>query len=126
MENHVRTVPSCKKTDTIQVPNNTSPFRSQSATPMQLSSGNCGESPLISSSPDNLPVSSSTTPLSPLDSPFNTLIKLGEFLSQPRLIQARQCETQKLEAKFTQMEEILGDSRFDSIGEFLEVLVYNY
>ncbi|KAF8964983.1 hypothetical protein BDZ97DRAFT_1644116, partial [Flammula alnicola] len=31
----------------------------------------------------------------------------------------------KLEAKFKRMEEILGDSGFDSIGEFLQILFYN-
>ena len=98
-----------------------SPFISQSV----LSSGNCGESPLVSSSPDDILALSSTPPPSPLGSLFNTLSKLGESWSQPRLIQARQSEMQKLEAKFTQMEEILRDTGFDLIGKFLEVLFYN-
>jgi len=50
---------------------------------------------------------------------------LGESSSQPRLIQPPQNTTQKLEVKLKQMENILGDWGFDSIGEFLEILLYN-
>ena len=45
--------------------------------------------------------------------------------SQPRLIQVPQDNTQKLDTKFKRMEEIIGDSGFNSIGEFLRILFYN-
>jgi hypothetical protein len=63
--------------------------------------------------------SPSSTSLSPLSSPFSDL---SESSSQPRLIRAQQDKTQKEEVKFRRMEDILGNSGFDSIGEFLEIL----
>ena len=106
MEKIVRSIQSYKKTPTIQVPATPdfiSPFLSQSA----LSSSNSGASPSVQSSPEDPLASSSSTPLSPLSSPFSNP---GESSSQPRLIQAPQDKTQKLQAKFERMEEILGDS----------------
>ncbi|EDR03717.1 uncharacterized protein LACBIDRAFT_331231 [Laccaria bicolor S238N-H82] len=59
------------------------------------------------------------TSLSPLlGSPFNELCCLSGSSSQPRLIQAPQDEAQRLTSKFEQMEQLLEDSGFDSVGEF--------
>ena len=65
-------------------------------------------------------------PLSPLlGSPFNELCCPYGSSSQPRLIQAPQDEAQKLASKFDWMEQLLKDSGFDSLGEFLKILFYN-
>ena len=116
MENSLRSVRSYKKTPTIQVPavpNHISPFLSQSAS--------IGASPLDSSSPNGFLHFSPTPSLSPLGSPFNMHFNLGESSSQPRLIQPPRNPTQKRELKLKQMEKILGDWDFDSIGDFLEI-----
>jgi len=121
MEKNVQSVRSYKKMPIIQVPvtpDFISPFLSQSA----LSSSTSGASPSVQSSPEYSIASSFSTSLSPLGSPFRNP---GESLSQPRLIRAPQDKTQKLQAKLEWMEEILGDSAFDSIGEFLQILFYN-
>ena len=74
----------------------------------QLSSSNPGALPPDQSSPEGFLASLSSTLLSPLGSPFSNP---SESSSQPRLIRARQDQTQKPEAKFKRMEEILGESR---------------
>ena len=79
----------------------------------------------MTSSPSSLLDPSSPTSASVLGSPSNMLGNLSGSPSQPRLIHARQSETQKLEEKFKRMEEFLGNSGFDSIGEFLQILFYN-
>lgn len=66
-----------------------------------------------------------TSPVSPLGSPFNELGSLGGLSSQPRLIQPPQSDAQKLSLKFERMETLLKDSGFDSLGEFLKILLYN-
>ena len=76
---------------------------------------------LVASSPDGLSVSLSTNPLAASGFPFNAV---GSS-SQPRLIQARQNEKGKLDGKFKWVEEFLGNSGFESIGDFLKILFYN-
>jgi len=92
---NIQSIRSYKKTPTIQVPvtpDFISPFLSQSA----LSSSNSGVLPSVQSSPEDSIASSFSTSLSPLSSPFSNP---GESSSQPRLIQASQDKTQKLQAK---------------------------
>jgi hypothetical protein len=120
MNNDARTVRSYRKNSAIQVPatpDYLSPFLSQST----LSSTSPAVNSLVASSPDGLWASTSTNSLAASGSPFNVL---GSS-SQPRLIQPRKNEKAKLEAKFKRMEEFLGNSGFDSIGDFLEILFYN-
>jgi len=74
------------------------------------------------SSPSNLQESPYTTFLSPLGSPFDVLM---DGSSQPQLRQSQQSDEQKLVYKFEQMEVLLKDSGFNSVGEILGVLFYN-
>ncbi|PPQ87647.1 hypothetical protein CVT25_011485 [Psilocybe cyanescens] len=124
MEKSARTVRSWKKTPTIVVPATPDymlPFQPQSAT----GSTSAGDSP-ITSSPLEAHAFSSISPTSaPLGSPFNTLGYLGGSSSQPRVNRSPQDETKKLATKFKQMEEVIRDFPFDSVGEFLQILFYN-
>ena len=117
MENNVRTVQTYKKTPLVVVleaPHYITHFLPPAS-----------NSPLLSHL-DELGEPSSTEPLSPLlGSPFNELCCPYGSLSQPQLIQAPQDEAQKLASKFDWMEQLLKDSRFDCLGEFLKILFYN-
>ena len=72
--------------------------------------------------PEDLLSSSASASRSTLGSSFSNSDKSW---SQPRLIRAPQDNTQKLDAKFKQMEENIGDSGFKSIGQFLQFLFNN-
>ena len=81
---------------------------------------------LLLSHLDELGEPSYTELLSPLlRSPFNELRCPYGSSSQPQLIQAPQDEAQKLALEFDQMEQLLKDSGFDSVSEFLKILFYN-
>ena len=121
MEGNVRAVRSYKKTPTIHVPA-TPDFISNFLSQSVPSSSNLGVSPPVLSPPEDLLSSSASASRSTLSSAFSNSNKSW---SQPRLIQVPQDNTQKLDAKFKQMEEIIVDSGFDSIGEFLRILFYN-
>ena len=114
MEERVRNARSYKKTPVITVPE--IPQYLKLLLPSTSSSSPASPLTDILESP-------STTPLSPLGSPFNLLIDGSS--SQPRLRQSQQSDKQKLAYKFERMEMLLKDSGFDSIGEILEILFYN-
>ena len=117
MENNVRTVRTYKKTPLVVVPE--APHYIARFLPPASNS-------LLLSRLDELGEPSYTEPLSPLlGSPFNELRCPYGSSSQPRLIQAPQDEAQKLASKFDRMEQLLKDSGFDSVGEFLKILFYN-
>lgn len=83
-------------------------------------------SSLSLSSPNKSQDSSTTTLSLPLlGSLFDEAAYLSGFLSQIQQIQAPQDKRQKLASKFQRMEDLLKDSGFDSVGELLQILLYN-
>jgi len=121
MEGNIQAIWLYKKMPTIRVsatPDFISTFLLQSVPSLS----NSGMLPPVLSSSESLLSSSTSTSPSTLGSPFSNS---GESWSQPRQIQAPQDKMQKLEAKLKWMEEIIGDSGFDMIGEFLQILFYN-
>jgi len=117
MENNVRTVRTYKRTPLVEVPE--APHYITRFLPPASNS-------LLLSHPGELGEPSSAQQLSPLlGSPFNELHCPSGSSSQPWLIQAPQDEAQRLALKFDWMEQLLEDSGFDSVGEFLKILFYN-
>ncbi|PPQ73043.1 hypothetical protein CVT26_014661 [Gymnopilus dilepis] len=128
MTENTRKVRSWKKTPTISVPavpTYVAPFI-PSPVPVLTSSDASGPSVLFSSPPAHSPSSESIGSLSPLGSPFDMISVLDVASTQPRLIAGRRTDKEKMEEKFRRMEDILEDSGFDSLGEFLQVLFYNH
>ncbi|KAF8884726.1 hypothetical protein CPB84DRAFT_1816928 [Gymnopilus junonius] len=97
MEDNTRKVRSYKKTPTITVPD----------IPTHIIPFLPHPAPTSVTSGPSLLFSSPLADSSPLDTTFSL-------------------EEEKLETKFRQMEDILVDSGFDSIGDFLQILFYNH
>ncbi|KIJ96688.1 hypothetical protein K443DRAFT_10433 [Laccaria amethystina LaAM-08-1] len=117
MENNIRTVRTYKKTPLVEVPE--APDYIAHLLPPASNS-------LLLSHSSELGELSSTDLLSPLlGSPFNELRCPSGSSSQPRLIEAPQDDARKLTSKFDWMEQLLKDSGFDSLSEFLKILFYN-
>lgn len=108
MEGSVRTVRSYKRRPVITVPEAPDFLQHLSA------------SASLPPSPVDTRATSTT-----LESPFSGPGWLDGSSSQPRLRQSPQTESQKLALKFKNMDELLRNSDFDSVGELLEVLFYN-
>ena len=117
MEERILNVRAYKKTPVITVPEMPQYFKL-----LLPSSSTSSSSP--ASPPIDLQESPSTTSLSPLGSPFDLLL-MDRSSSQPRLRQSQQSDKQKLAYKFEQMEVLLKETGFDSVGEILEILSYN-
>ncbi|KIJ93159.1 hypothetical protein K443DRAFT_13069 [Laccaria amethystina LaAM-08-1] len=117
MESNVRTVQTYKKTPLVEVPE--APDYIACFLPPASNS-------LLLSHLSELGEPSSTDLLLPLpSSPLNELRCPSGSSSQPRLIEAPQDDMQKLTSKFNQMEQLLKNSGFDSLGKFLKILFYN-
>ncbi|EDR00804.1 uncharacterized protein LACBIDRAFT_312994 [Laccaria bicolor S238N-H82] len=117
MENNVTTVQTYKKMPLVEVPE--APHYITRFLPPTSNS-------LLLSHPSEPGKLSSPELLLPLlGSPFNELRCPSGSSSQPRLIEAPQDDAQKLASKFDRMEQLLKDSGFDSLGEFLKILFYN-
>jgi len=111
MEGNIRNVRSYKKNPIITLPQ----------TPDYL------EQLLPSAPTSSLPPSPNDPrgpPSTTLGSPFNEPGWLDGSSSQPRLRQSPQTDRQRLAVKFDK-KEVLRNSGFDSVGEFLEKSFYN-